>query len=100
LNSTFIECHRRIQALRALGENVNGYGRVMLPKTLRAFPPDMFQRWVVHVKLQGLFEGDVLKLMEFLGEEVDGAFTSQENKREHTRPPNPHPLRGSTSCQL
>jgi hypothetical protein len=78
LNSTFIECHRRIQALRALGEDVNGYGRVLIPKILRAFPPDMCQRWIVHVKRQGLSEGDVLKLMEFLGEEVDGALTAQK----------------------
>jgi hypothetical protein len=32
LNSVFIECHWRIQALRALGEDVNGYGRVIAPK--------------------------------------------------------------------
>ena len=28
LNSTYMDCNRRIQALRALGEYVNGYGRV------------------------------------------------------------------------
>ena len=38
LNSTFIECHLRIQALRALGEDVNGYGRVLAPKLLHVFP--------------------------------------------------------------
>ena len=38
LNTTVIECHRRIQALRALGEDVDGYGRVLVPKILRAFP--------------------------------------------------------------
>jgi len=32
LNSSFIECHWRIPALRALGEDVNGYGRVIAPK--------------------------------------------------------------------
>ena len=78
LNITFIECHRRIQALRALGEDVSGYGRVLIPKILRAFPPEIFERWIVHVKGQGLSEGDILKLMEFLGEEVDGA--SQHRK--------------------
>ncbi|KAJ4447847.1 hypothetical protein ANN_09855, partial [Periplaneta americana] len=55
LNTTYIECHRRVQALRALGEDVNGYGR---EKT--------YQR------------RDILKLMEFLGEEVDGALTTQK----------------------
>jgi len=44
LNTTFIECHRRIQALRALGEDVNGYGRVLVPQILRAFPPEFCQR--------------------------------------------------------
>ena len=39
MNNTFIECHRRVQALRALGEDVDGYGRVLAPKLLRAFPP-------------------------------------------------------------
>jgi len=62
LNTTFIECHRRIQELRALGEDVNGYGRVLVPKILRAFPPEFCQRWIVHVKRQGLrrkhFESD------------------------------------------
>ena len=40
LNTTFIECHRRMQALRALGEDVDGYGSVFVPKILRAFPPN------------------------------------------------------------
>jgi hypothetical protein len=31
-----------------------------------------------YVKCQGLSEGDVLKLMEFLSEEVDRALTTQE----------------------
>jgi len=38
LNSTFIECHCRIQALWALGEDINGYSRVLAPKLLHAFP--------------------------------------------------------------
>jgi hypothetical protein len=73
LITTFIECHRRIQALRALGEDVNGYGTVLTPKIKRAFPTDICQRCIIHVKRQGLSEGDMLKLMEFLGEEVDGS---------------------------
>ncbi|KDR13329.1 hypothetical protein L798_12954 [Zootermopsis nevadensis] len=78
LNYTFLECNRRIQALRALGEDVGGYGRVLTPKILRAFPPDMCQRWIVHVKRQELSEGDVIKLMAFLGEKVDGILTAQK----------------------
>jgi hypothetical protein len=81
LNITFIECHRRIQVLRVLGD-VNCYGRVLVPKILCAFPPEICQRWIVHVKRQGLSEGEVLKLMEFLGEEVDGALTAQKIRGE------------------
>ena len=44
LNSKFIECHRRIQALRALREDVKSFDRVLTPKILHAFPPDKFQR--------------------------------------------------------
>jgi hypothetical protein len=84
LNSTFIECHRRIQLLRALGENVKGYGRVLAPKILRAFPPEICQLWIVHAKRQTLSEGDILKLMEFLGEEVNGALIAQKISGEST----------------
>jgi hypothetical protein len=77
LSTTFIECHRRIHVLRALGEDINGYGRVLIPKILRAFPTEICQRWIIHVKRQSLSEGDILKL-EFLGEEVDGALTAQK----------------------
>ena len=82
MNNTFIECNSRIQALRALGECVNSYGRMLIHKILRAFPPEICQRWIVHVKRQGLSEGDILKLMEFLGEEVDGALTAQKIRGE------------------
>jgi hypothetical protein len=37
LNTTYIECNNRIQALRALGEDEKAYGRVLVPK-IRAFP--------------------------------------------------------------
>jgi hypothetical protein len=40
LNSTYIDRNRRIHTLRALGD-VNGYGRVLAPKILCAFPDDM-----------------------------------------------------------
>ncbi|KAJ4437631.1 hypothetical protein ANN_17776 [Periplaneta americana] len=78
LNTTYIECHRRVRALRALGEDVNGYERILAPKILRAFPDDICRRWIIHVKRENLSEGDILKLMEFLGEEVDGALTTQK----------------------
>jgi hypothetical protein len=41
LNSTYIDCNLRIQKLRALAEDINGYGRVLAPKLLRTFPDDM-----------------------------------------------------------
>jgi len=88
LNTTFIECHRRIQAFRALGEYVNGYGRVLVPKILRAFPPEFCQRWIVHVKRQGLSEGSILNLMEFLSDEVDGGLIAQKIRGESTDTPN------------
>ena len=82
LNSTYIDCKRRIQALRAIGEYVNGYGRVLAPKILRAFPDDICRRWIVHAKREGISEGDILQLMAFLGDEVDGALTSQKIRGE------------------
>jgi hypothetical protein len=63
LNTTFIECNRRIQALRALGEDVNGYGRVLAPKILHAFPGGFCRRWLIYVKREGYSEGDIVKLM-------------------------------------
>jgi hypothetical protein len=78
LNVTFIECNRRVQALRALGEDIQGYGRVLAPKILRAFPEDICRRWILHVKREKLSEGDILRLMEFLSYEVDGALTAQK----------------------
>ena len=41
LNTTYIECNSSIQALRALGEDVKAYGRVLVPKILRVFPDDI-----------------------------------------------------------
>jgi hypothetical protein len=78
LHSAFIECHRRIQALRTLGEDVNGYGRVIAPKVLRAFSDDICRRWIVRAKREGLSEGNILSLMTLLGEEVDGALTTHK----------------------
>ena len=78
LNSTYIDCNRRIQVLRALRENVIRYGRVLAPKILRPFPDDICRHWIVHAKREGISEGDILQLMAFLGEEVDGALTTQK----------------------
>jgi hypothetical protein len=78
LNTTYIGCNRRIQALRALGEDVMAYGRVLVPKILRTFPDDICRRWIIQVKREGHSEGDVVKLMEFLREAVDGALTAQK----------------------
>jgi len=82
LNTTYIECNRRIQALLALGEDVKAYGRVLVPKIIRAFPDDICRRWIIKFKREGHSEGDVVMLMEFLGEEVDGALTAQKIRGE------------------
>jgi hypothetical protein len=77
LNTMYIECNRRIQALQALGD-VKAYGRVLVPKILRAFPDDICRRWIIQVKREGHSEGDVVQLLKFLGEEVNGALTAQK----------------------
>jgi hypothetical protein len=66
---------------------LNGYGRVLVPKILRGFPTEFFRRWIVHAKCQGLSEGNILTLMEFLSEEVDGAFIEQKIRGESTDTP-------------
>jgi hypothetical protein len=71
LNSTYVECHRRIQALKALGENIGVYGRVLAPKLLRAFPADICRRWLIHAKREGVPESNIKQLMEYINEEVD-----------------------------
>jgi hypothetical protein len=84
LNSTYVECNRRLQALQALGENVDSCGRILAPKILRAFPVDICQRWIIHAKREQLSEGDITKLMAFLNEEVEGAITTQKNRGDVT----------------
>jgi hypothetical protein len=32
LNHTYVECNRQFQALRAHGENIDGYGHILAPK--------------------------------------------------------------------
>ncbi|PNF36572.1 hypothetical protein B7P43_G15345 [Cryptotermes secundus] len=78
LNTTFIECNRSIQALQVIGGDVNAYSRVLAPKIFRAFPDDVCRRWTIHVKREQLSEGDIIKLMEFLSVEVEGALTTQK----------------------
>jgi hypothetical protein len=78
LNTTYIECNRQVQALQALGEDVKAYGRVLVPKILHAFPDDICRRWIIQVKQEDHSEGDVVQLIKFLGEEVDGALTAQK----------------------
>lgn len=38
LNEVYIQCNKRLEALRALGENVDAYGRVLAPKILKSVP--------------------------------------------------------------
>jgi phosphopantetheine adenylyltransferase len=40
-NSTYVKYHRRIQALTALGANIDVYGRVLAPKLVPAFTSDI-----------------------------------------------------------
>jgi hypothetical protein len=82
LNATYIECHRRIQALKALGENRDAYGRVLTPKILRAFPSDICCRWLVHAKREGIPESSITILLEYLNEEEDGALNTQKIRGE------------------
>ena len=63
LNTTYVECNRRIQALRALGEDVKAYGKILVPKILFAFPDDICRRWTIQVKRGGHSEGDFVNLM-------------------------------------
>ena len=44
--------------------------------------PMTCRRWIVHAKREGISEGDILQLMAFLGEEVDGALTTQKIRGE------------------
>jgi len=77
LNTTYVECNCRLQALRALGENIDNYGRILAPKIFRAFPDDICRRWIIHAKREKLSEGDITKLMASLNEEVEGAIITR-----------------------
>ena len=87
LNTTYVECHRRIQALKALGENTDAYGRVLAPKLLRAFPSEICCRWLVHAKREGIPESSITKLLEYLNDEVDGALNTQKIRGEDSTAP-------------
>ncbi|GFT88095.1 integrase catalytic domain-containing protein [Nephila pilipes] len=50
LNDLYIECNRRLQALNALGENTEAYGRILAPKIIRAFPTEICCRWIIYAK--------------------------------------------------
>ncbi|KFM70593.1 hypothetical protein X975_21762, partial [Stegodyphus mimosarum] len=80
LNDLYIECNRRIQALTALGENIEAYGRILVPKIIRAFPNDICCRWIIYAKREKLNEGNITRLMQFLAEEVEGVIATQRVK--------------------
>ena len=78
LNTTYVECNRRLQALRALGENIDNYGRILAPKILRAFPDDICRLWIIHAMREQLSEGEITKIMAFLNEEVEGEIITRK----------------------
>ncbi|XP_042905447.1 uncharacterized protein [Parasteatoda tepidariorum] len=80
INELYIDCNRRIQALDALGEKTQSYGRILAPKILRAFPHEIYRNWIVHAKRENFAESDISKLMKFLSEEVEGAITASNIK--------------------
>jgi hypothetical protein len=87
LNSMYVECHRRIQVLKALGENIDVHGRVLAPNVLRAFLADIFRRWLIHAKREGISEGSITKQIVNLNEEVDGARNVQKIRGESSAAP-------------
>jgi len=78
LHTTYVECNRRLQALRALGENIDNYGGILAPKIRRAFPDNICRRWIIHAKREQLSEGDITKFIAFLNEEVEGAIITRK----------------------
>ncbi|GFU22759.1 uncharacterized protein NPIL_51991 [Nephila pilipes] len=118
LNELYIDCNRRLQALDALGEKTQLYGRILAPKILRAFPHEICRNWVVYAKRENFAESDVTKLMKFLSEEVEVTITanningslvpsypiksSLENFNVHSRPINARiqKLKATNRCFL
>ncbi|GFT83767.1 integrase catalytic domain-containing protein [Nephila pilipes] len=78
LNDLYIECNRKLQALNALGENTEAYGRILAPKIIRAFPTEICCRWIIYAKREKLAEGNITRLMQFLAEEVEGSVEAQK----------------------
>ncbi|GFU01736.1 integrase catalytic domain-containing protein [Nephila pilipes] len=79
LNDLYIECNRKLQALNALGENTEAYGRILAPKIIRAFPTEICCRWIIYVKREKLAEENITtRLMQFLAEEVEGSVEAQK----------------------
>ncbi|GFU11749.1 integrase catalytic domain-containing protein [Nephila pilipes] len=78
LNYLYIDCNRRLQALNALGENTEAYGRILAPKIIRAFPTEICCRWIIYAKREKLAEGNITRLMQFLAEEVEGSVEAQK----------------------
>jgi hypothetical protein len=76
LHSMYIDCNRRIQVLRALGEDVNGYSRELARKLLHTFPDVVCRHWIVKAKWESIPERGILQLMAFLGEDVHGTLTT------------------------
>ncbi|GBM80029.1 hypothetical protein AVEN_202540-1 [Araneus ventricosus] len=48
------------------------------------FKNDVCRRWIIHAKWEKISESDILKLREFLSEEVEGALTTLKIKGEQT----------------
>lgn len=88
MNITFIECQRRVLALRALYQEVNGYGRVLILNKLEDFPPEICLRWIVRVKRQGLSR-DITKLIVSRRRSTLGAQPT-DNTRTQSSLPHPH----------
>ncbi|GBL78689.1 hypothetical protein AVEN_65257-1 [Araneus ventricosus] len=69
LSNLYIECNRRIQALRAFCENVENYSRV--------FPPKVGKNWWIYAKREKLSE-HITKLLTFLAGEVESDTAMEE----------------------
>ncbi|GFS57409.1 integrase catalytic domain-containing protein [Nephila pilipes] len=70
----------RLQALDALGEITQLFGRILPTKILRAFPQDICRNWVVYAKRQSLAESEITKLMKFVAEKIEGEVVASNNK--------------------
>ncbi|GFV30751.1 integrase catalytic domain-containing protein [Trichonephila clavipes] len=62
LSGEFIECNMQLQALAALGEKTDNYGRVLVPKILRVLPDDIVTKWIIRAKREFLSEGNITKM--------------------------------------